>query len=69
VQEPGGREECASFIFMRLLGSRRRAKRCSVPFRMVVHMVVQWTVQWFCERGPVQEVPLEGASSSASTAG
>jgi RNA polymerase sigma-70 factor (ECF subfamily) len=52
-------EECASLVVMRLLAELKAGKRYRVPFRVVVHMVIKWTVQGFYERVPVQEVPLE----------
>jgi RNA polymerase sigma factor (sigma-70 family) len=52
-------EECASLVVMRLLTELKAGKRYRVPVRVVVHMVIKWTVQGFYERGPVQEVPLE----------
>ena len=54
-------EECASQAFMRLLGELKAGKRYRVPFRVVVHMVVKWTVQGFYERRPVDEVSLDAA--------
>jgi RNA polymerase sigma factor (sigma-70 family) len=52
-------EECASRVYMRLLGELKAGKRYRVPFRVVVHMVITWTVRGFYRRGPVQEIPLE----------
>ena len=59
-------EECASLVVMRLLGELKAGKRYRVPFRVVVHMVIKWTVQGFYERGLVQEVPLEVDGDGAS---
>jgi RNA polymerase sigma factor (sigma-70 family) len=52
-------EECASRVMLRLLNELKAGRRYRVPFRVVVHMVVKWTVQGFYERRPVQELPLE----------
>jgi RNA polymerase sigma factor (sigma-70 family) len=52
-------EECASLVVMRLLGELKAGRRYRVPFRVVVHMVITWTVRGFYRRGPVQEIPLE----------
>jgi RNA polymerase sigma factor (sigma-70 family) len=51
-------EECASLVFVRLLRELKAGKRYRVPFRIVVHMVVGWTVKGFYEPGRVREIPL-----------
>jgi RNA polymerase sigma factor (sigma-70 family) len=58
-------EECASLVFVRLMRELKAGKRYRVPFRVVVHMVVNWTVRGFYERGSVQELPLETTGESA----
>lgn len=57
-------EECASRVFVRLMGELKAGKRYRVPFRVVVHMVVNWTVRGFYERRPVQEIPLEAVAGA-----
>jgi len=57
-------EECASRVYMRLLGELKAGKRYRVPFRVVVHMVVNWTVKGFYRRSPVQEVSLEAVEGA-----
>jgi RNA polymerase sigma factor (sigma-70 family) len=59
-------EECASRVYMRLLGELKAGKRYRVPFRVVVHMVVNWTVQGFYQRRPVQEVSLEAVDGASA---
>ena len=51
-------EECASLVFVRLMRELKDGKRYRVPFRVVVHMVIGWTVKGFYEPGRVQEIPL-----------
>jgi RNA polymerase sigma factor (sigma-70 family) len=61
-------EECASRVFVRLMGELKAGKRYRVPFRVVVHMVVNWTVRGFYEPGRVQEVSLEAGDGDEGAA-
>ena len=56
-------EECASLAVLRLLRELKAGKRYALPFRVVVHMVIKWTVQGFYAPGKVQEVPLDVESA------
>ena len=37
--------ECAQAVAVRLLSELKRGKRYSVPFRVVVHKVIEWTTK------------------------
>ena len=52
--------ECAQAVVVRVLSELKRGKRYPVPFRVVVHKVIEWTTKGFYERGPVTLVELEG---------
>jgi hypothetical protein len=39
--------ECAQSVAVRLLSELKRGKRYSVPFRVVVHKVIEWTTKGF----------------------
>lgn len=43
--------DCAQAVFVRLLAELRRGRRYSVPYRVVVHKVIEWTTKGFYERG------------------
>ena len=43
--------ECAQAVAVRLLSELKRGKRYSVPFRVVVHKVIEWTTKGFYARG------------------
>jgi RNA polymerase sigma factor (sigma-70 family) len=43
--------DCAQAVVVRLLSELKRGKRYSVPFRVVVHKVIEWTTKGFYERG------------------
>ena len=51
--------ECAQAVAVRLLSELKRGKRYSVPFRVVVHKVIEWTTKGFYERGRAILVELE----------
>jgi len=51
--------ECAQAVAVRLLSELKRGKRYSVPFRVVVHKVIEWTTKGFYERGRAVLVELE----------
>ena len=57
LQEPRRGEE-ASLVFVRLLRELTGGRRHRMPFRVVVHMVIGWTVKGIYEPGRVQEIPL-----------
>ena len=43
--------DCAQAVVVRLLAELRRGRRYSVPYRVVVHKVIEWTTKGFYERG------------------
>lgn len=43
--------DCAQAVAVRLLSELKRGKRYSVPFRVVVHKVIEWTTRGFYQRG------------------
>ena len=46
--------ECAQAVAVRLLSELKRGRRYSVPFRVVVHKVIEWTTKGFYQRrGPI----------------
>ena len=51
--------ECAQAVAVRLLSELKRGKRYSVPFRVVVHKVIEWTTKGFYDRGRAILVELE----------
>jgi RNA polymerase sigma factor (sigma-70 family) len=51
--------ECAQSVVVRLLSELKRGKRYPVPFRVVVHKVIEWTTKGFYERGRAILVELE----------
>jgi tetratricopeptide (TPR) repeat protein len=51
--------ECAQSVAVRLLSELKRGKRYPVPFRVVVHKVIEWTTKGFYERGRAVLVELE----------
>ena len=51
--------ECAQAAAVRLLSELKRGKRYPVPFRVVVHKVIEWTTKGFYERGRAVLVELE----------
>jgi RNA polymerase sigma factor (sigma-70 family) len=40
-------DEVAQTVFLRLIGELRRGRRYGVPFRVVVWMVVEWTIRGY----------------------
>jgi RNA polymerase sigma factor (sigma-70 family) len=56
--------ECAQAVAVRLLAELKRGKRYPVPFRVVVHKVIEWTTKGFYERGRAvfAELPEELAA-------
>ncbi len=50
-------DEAAQIVFLRLFGELQRGKTYGVPFRVVVWMVVEWTVRGF-HPGPKQDEML-----------
>jgi RNA polymerase sigma factor (sigma-70 family) len=51
--------ECAQSVALRLLSELKRGRRYSVPYRVVVHKVIEWTTKGFYERGRAILVELE----------
>lgn len=52
--------ECAQAVAVRLLSELKRGKRYSVPYRVVVHQVIEWTTKGFYERRRVALGELPG---------
>jgi RNA polymerase sigma factor (sigma-70 family) len=52
--------ECAQAAAVRLLSELKRGKRYSVPYRVVVHQVIEWTTKGFYERRRVVLGELPG---------
>lgn len=58
--------ECAQAVAVRLLSELKRGKRYSVPFRVVVHKVIEWTTKGFYAGGGVvpgelpEDFPVDG---------
>ena len=61
--------ECAQSVAVRLLSELKRGKRYSVPFRVVVHKVIEWTTKGFYAGGRAILVELRGlfGDGNAST--
>jgi RNA polymerase sigma factor (sigma-70 family) len=51
--------ECAQAVAVRLLSELKRGRTYAVPFRVVVHKVIEWTTKGFYERGRAIHVELE----------
>ena len=47
LRDRDGGDEVAQRVFLRLLSELERGKRYGVPFRVVVWMVVEWTLKGF----------------------
>jgi RNA polymerase sigma factor (sigma-70 family) len=47
LRDPDAADEATQRVFERLLGELRRGKRYSVPFRVVVWKVTEWTLNGF----------------------
>ena len=43
--------DCAQAVVVRLLSELKRGRRYTVPYRVVVHKVIEWTRKGFYERG------------------
>src|SRR5262245_17414673 len=43
--------DCAQSVVLRLLSELKRGRRYAVPYRVVVHKVIEWTTKGFYERG------------------
>jgi RNA polymerase sigma factor (sigma-70 family) len=52
--------ECAQAVAVRLLSELKRGKRYPVPYRVVVHQVIEWTTRGFYERKRVALGELPG---------
>jgi RNA polymerase sigma factor (sigma-70 family) len=52
--------ECAQSVAVRLLSELKRGRRYAVPYRVVVHKVIEWTTKGFYERGRAILVDLDG---------
>ena len=52
--------ECAQAVAVRLLSELKRGRRYSVPFRVVVHKVIEWTTKGFYAGGGVIPAELPG---------
>ncbi|HXG77524.1 MAG TPA: sigma-70 family RNA polymerase sigma factor [Gaiellaceae bacterium] len=51
--------DCAQLVAVRLLSELKRARRYAVPYRVVVHKVIEWTTKGFYERGRAALVEFE----------
>ncbi|HLE98697.1 MAG TPA: sigma-70 family RNA polymerase sigma factor [Gaiellaceae bacterium] len=51
--------DCAQAVAVRLLSELERGRRYSVPYRVVVHKVIEWTTKGFYERGRAILVELD----------
>jgi len=51
--------DCAQSVFVRLLSELKRGRRYGVPYRVVVHKVIEWTTKGFYERGRAILVQLD----------
>ena len=51
--------ECAQSVALRLLSELKRGRRYAVPYRVVVHKVIEWTTRGFYERGRAILVELD----------
>jgi RNA polymerase sigma factor (sigma-70 family) len=51
--------ECAQSVAVRLLSELKRGRRYPVPYRVVVHKVIEWTTKGFYERGRAILVAVE----------
>ena len=51
--------DCAQSVALRLLSELKRGRRYSVPYRVVVHKVIEWTTKGFYERGRAILVELD----------
>jgi RNA polymerase sigma factor (sigma-70 family) len=51
--------ECAQAVALRLLTELKRGRRYGVPYRVVVHKVIEWTTKGFYERGRAILVELD----------
>ena len=52
--------ECGQAVAVRLLAELKRDKRYAVPYRVVVHKVIEWTTKGFYERRRVRLGELPG---------
>jgi RNA polymerase sigma factor (sigma-70 family) len=59
--------DVAHEVVLRLLGELKRGRRYRVPFRVVVHKVIDWKVKEHFAGGKLQEVELEDWLAVAST--
>src|SRR6516225_92017 len=50
--------DCAQSVVVRLLSELKRGRRYPVPYRVVVHKVIEWTTKGFYERGRALLVEL-----------
>ena len=51
--------DCAQSVAVRLLSELKRGRRYSVPYRVVVHKVIEWTTKGFYQRGRAILVELD----------
>ncbi len=51
--------DCAQSVALRLLAELKRGRRYSVPYRVVVHKVIEWTTKGFYARGRAILVELD----------
>src|SRR5215210_3544939 len=64
----GQGEDVAQNVYLRLLKEHQAGKQYGVPYRVVVHKVVDWTIQAHFQ-GPPADVPLPDEFELAGDAG
>ena len=67
VRAADGQVDVAHEVVVRLMSELKRGRRYRVPFRVVVHKVIDWKVKEHFEPGKVTEVELDEWLLEAST--
>jgi len=67
VRGADGQVDVAHEVVVRLMSELKRGRRYRVPFRVVVHKVIDWKVKEHFEPGKVTEVELDEWLLEAST--